>query len=86
MSVIECIPNISEGRRSDVLDACAAAVRATGVHLLDVNRSDIAAVTRDYGGDRGERARAVSERNTEPDQVAHLATVARGFHRQIGPS
>ena len=36
MSVIECIPNISEGRRSDVLDACAAAVRATGVHLLDV--------------------------------------------------
>jgi glutamate formiminotransferase / 5-formyltetrahydrofolate cyclo-ligase len=36
MAVIECIPNISEGRRTDVLDACASAIRATGVHLLDV--------------------------------------------------
>lgn len=36
MPVIECIPNISEGRRKDVLDECAAAIRATGVHLLDV--------------------------------------------------
>jgi len=36
MSVIECIPNISEGRRQDVLDACAQVIRAAGVHLLDV--------------------------------------------------
>ncbi len=36
MAVIECIPNISEGRRTDVLEACASAIRATGVHLLDV--------------------------------------------------
>ena len=36
MSVIECIPNISEGRRTEVLDACANAIRATGVSLLDV--------------------------------------------------
>jgi glutamate formiminotransferase len=36
MAVIECIPNISEGRRQDVLDACADAIRAAGVHLLDV--------------------------------------------------
>jgi glutamate formiminotransferase len=36
MAIIECIPNISEGRRQDVLDACAAAVRQAGVHLLDV--------------------------------------------------
>ncbi|HET9372176.1 MAG TPA: glutamate formimidoyltransferase [Vicinamibacterales bacterium] len=36
MSVIESIPNISEGRRAEVLDACAAAIRATGVRLLDV--------------------------------------------------
>ena len=27
MAVIECIPNISEGRRQDVLDACAGAIR-----------------------------------------------------------
>lgn len=36
MAVIECIPNISEGRRADVLEACAAAIRAAGAHLLDV--------------------------------------------------
>jgi glutamate formiminotransferase len=36
MAVIECIPNISEGRRADVLEACAAAIRGAGAHLLDV--------------------------------------------------
>src|SRR4051812_20284805 len=34
--IIECIPNVSEGRRSDVVDAIAAAIRAVpGVKLLD---------------------------------------------------
>ena len=36
MAVIECIPNVSEGRRVDVIDACTAAIVATGAHLLDV--------------------------------------------------
>ena len=36
MALIECIPNISEGRRNDVLDACASAIRSTGARLLDV--------------------------------------------------
>jgi len=36
MAVIECIPNVSEGRRLDVIDACTAAIVATGAHLLDV--------------------------------------------------
>jgi glutamate formiminotransferase len=36
MAVIECVPNISEGRRAGVLDACAAAVRQSGARLLDV--------------------------------------------------
>ncbi len=36
MALIECIPNISEGRRTDVLDACAAAIRSTNARLLDV--------------------------------------------------
>jgi glutamate formiminotransferase len=36
MAIIECIPNVSEGRRADVVDAIAAAVRAVpGVRLLD---------------------------------------------------
>lgn len=36
MAIIECIPNLSEGRRQDVIDACAQAIRGAGVHLLDV--------------------------------------------------
>jgi glutamate formiminotransferase len=36
MAVIECIPNVSEGRRQEVLDACAAAIRHAGARLLDV--------------------------------------------------
>ena len=36
MALVECIPNISEGRRRDVLDACAAAIGAAGARLLDV--------------------------------------------------
>lgn len=37
MAVIECVPNISEGRRPEVIEACAAAVRAVpGVTVLDV--------------------------------------------------
>jgi len=34
--VIECIPNVSEGRRADIVDAIADAIRAApGVRLLD---------------------------------------------------
>jgi glutamate formiminotransferase len=36
MAIVECIPNISEGRRQDVLDACAGAISLAGVRLLDV--------------------------------------------------
>lgn len=37
MTLIECIPNFSEGRRNDVIDEIAKAVtRVDGVHLLDV--------------------------------------------------
>jgi glutamate formiminotransferase len=33
--IVECVPNFSEGRNSDVIDAIAGAVRSvTGVYLL----------------------------------------------------
>src|SRR3954453_16247837 len=36
MAIIECIPNVSEGRRVEVPDAIAAAIRAVpGLRLLD---------------------------------------------------
>ena len=36
MPIIECIPNVSEGRRAEIVDAIAAAIRAVpGVRLLD---------------------------------------------------
>lgn len=37
MPLVEAIPNISEGRRQDVIDACALAVRRGGARLLDVH-------------------------------------------------
>jgi glutamate formiminotransferase len=41
VTLIECIPNFSEGRRAGVIDEIAAAVtRVDGVHLLDV-QSDV---------------------------------------------
>lgn len=36
MAIIECIANISEGRRQDVLDRCGQAIQAAGAKLLDV--------------------------------------------------
>ena len=35
MPLIECVPNVSEGRRADVIAALAAAIAVPGVHLLD---------------------------------------------------
>jgi glutamate formiminotransferase len=35
MPLIECVPNVSEGRRPDVIAALADAITAPGVHLLD---------------------------------------------------
>ena len=41
MSLIECVPNISEGRRREVIEAAAQAVKSvSGVSLLDVS-SDV---------------------------------------------
>ena len=35
MSLIECVPNVSEGRRADVIAAIGTAIAASGVHMLD---------------------------------------------------
>ncbi len=37
MKLVECVPNISEGRRADVYEAVAAAAAVTGVTLLNVD-------------------------------------------------
>ena len=38
MPIIECVPNISEGRRADVVDAIVGSIRAVaGVRVLDVS-------------------------------------------------
>lgn len=37
-SLVECVPNFSEGRRKEVIDAIADAVKSVdGVRLLDVD-------------------------------------------------
>ena len=35
MPLIECVPNVSEGRRADVIAALGAAIAAPGIHMLD---------------------------------------------------
>ena len=35
MPLIECVPNVSEGRRADIIAALAAAIAAPGIHVLD---------------------------------------------------
>lgn len=35
--LVECIPNISEGRRPQIVEACADAIRQAGVALLDTH-------------------------------------------------
>jgi glutamate formiminotransferase/formiminotetrahydrofolate cyclodeaminase len=37
MKLVECVPNISEGRRADVIEAVAAAAAVPGVTLLNVD-------------------------------------------------
>ncbi len=34
---LECVPNVSEGRRLDVIDSCVAAASIRGVRVLDVS-------------------------------------------------
>lgn len=36
-SLVECVPNFSEGRRADVIDAIVGAVQSAPVNLLDVS-------------------------------------------------
>ncbi len=35
MPLIECVPNVSEGRRADVIAALAEAIASPGIHVLD---------------------------------------------------
>ena len=35
MPLIECVPNVSEGRRADVIAAIGTAIAGPGIHLLD---------------------------------------------------
>ena len=37
MARLECVPNLSEGRRRDVIDACVDAASTGGVRVLDVS-------------------------------------------------
>ena len=85
MELVECIPNVSEGRRTDIIERLALAIRGTpGVHLLDYssdsshNRSVFTFV-----GDR----RAVKEAAMAMFQAAVPAIdlrAHRGEHPRLG--
>ena len=69
MPIIECIPNVSEGRRPEVVEAIAAAIRAVpGVRLLD------------YSSDASHnRSVFTMAGDTDPIKAAVLALYARAL-------
>jgi glutamate formiminotransferase / 5-formyltetrahydrofolate cyclo-ligase len=83
--LIECIPNVSEGRRADVVDAIADAIRGVpGVRLLDVssdashNRSVFT-----FAGDRDAVKHAVLALFERAVSAIDLRT-HRGEHPRLG--
>src|SRR5438309_10321463 len=85
MRIVECVPNFSEGRRKDVIDAIANAIRSIpNITLLDV----------EYNVDHN-RSVITFVGEPEPVQIAALAGAAeavelidltkpRGEHPRLG--
>ena len=85
MAIIECIPNVSEGRRVEVVDRMAAVITATpGVRLLD--RSSDGSHNRSvftFAGDRDGVANAVLALFEQAVADIDLRT-HRGEHPRLG--
>lgn len=83
--MIECIPNFSEGRRPEVIDAIAAAIRGVpGVNLLDIHADpDHNRSVMTFAG----RADAVAEAAFQVVRTAASLidmTIQRGQHPRVG--
>ena len=89
MTLIEAVPNFSEGRRMDVVDAIAAAIQSPGVHLLhrtsdwDHNRSVLTVAGEPEAVLAGlfQAARVAAERI---DLRQQRESGARGVHPRLG--
>ncbi len=83
--IVECIPNFSEGRRKDVVDGIAGAIRSvSGVRVLDVETDanhNRAVIT--FIGDRTAVAEAAFRGARVAVERIDL-TVHRGEHPRIG--
>ena len=83
--IVECVPNFSEGRRKDVVDAISAAIASvSGVRLLDVEMDanhNRAVVT--FIGDRKAVAEAAFRGAAKAVESIDL-TKHRGEHPRIG--
>lgn len=83
--IVECVPNISEGRRKDVIEACVDQIRSTaGVTLLDYSsdESHNRSVITFFGSPEGveEAAVKLAKKATELiDMTQH-----RGEHPRMG--
>jgi glutamate formiminotransferase len=69
MALIECVANVSEGRRRDVLSACEAAVVSAGARLLHVHAD-------------GAHNRSVFTFAGTPDAIERAAVAAR-YHLPV---
>src|SRR5438477_1644345 len=84
--MIECVPNLSEGRNASTIDAVAAAIRSTAdVHLLNVhsdpdhNRSVFT-----FASDSGDALRAAVVRMYEVALPLIDLRIHHGAHPRVG--
>ncbi len=78
---LECVPNISEGQRPDVTDACVDAASAPGVRVLDVSSDlDHNRTVLTLLGEAGDLVRAV-----EGLAAATIEHIDVGDHRGVHP-
>lgn len=82
--MLECVPNVSEGRRGGVIDAMARAIEASGARLVDIHRDvDHHRSVFTFLGPAAVTARAAVALSREAVETVDLRG-HRGVHPRIG--
>jgi glutamate formiminotransferase / 5-formyltetrahydrofolate cyclo-ligase len=84
VALFECVPNISEGRRQDVIDACVRAVEEAGARVLHrtsdpVHNRSVLTIAGDYRSVKGASVALAGVASALIDLRSH-----RGVHPRIG--
>src|SRR5918911_3350482 len=85
-ALVECVPNVSEGRRPEVMDAVQAVVeQVRGVVLLDRHADAVHnRMVLTFAGTPGQVAEAAFRCVARAAELIDLGTEPRGVHPRIG--